>query len=423
MEVSNKDQTDDILFEKLHGLEMEAPLHVFQQVQEKRKRKVAAFWLFGMAAMVLVSIVFVWQFAEPKPTKVQEKLVVNTPKVEKVLVNKSAEKSDLAEPRMERPMKLNTLAKSTKVPISEPIKTSYPQPEAVKPKIEIEKVPATAKIEKAEPIAFSANSVKGIPKFDSLETQQSKEHIQVCEQVVIPDSVLNKEPIKFSRNNWFVGIGYTQTVFSTQQAYNSKSVLVFGDSSQEHDKPLSSWRFDGYFGRTFSQNWYYSAGISYLKTTYASVSKAEQDSSILNLSTGGHTRLAYQTDAVYFDESLIYLALPLEIGYCKSFGKWQVLIGLGPQLTYLYRTSSYKASTTIGYAPEHLQDAKNERFTNYIFSLQEKCLVSYPILQNCYVVLGVQGQQNLQNTFQSSYYNDHKANLFGVQVGLKYYLP
>jgi hypothetical protein len=80
MESSNKDQTDDILREKLHALEIDAPLHVFDKVQQKRRKKYSAFWLFGSAATLLLALVVLLLFTEPNKVELPANL---SPEVKK----------------------------------------------------------------------------------------------------------------------------------------------------------------------------------------------------------------------------------------------------------------------------------------------------------------------------------------------------
>jgi hypothetical protein len=78
MEASNKDQTDDILREKLHALEIDAPLFVFEKVQQKRERKYRAMWLFSSAATLLLAIMILLLFTEPNKMQLTTKVLPAT---------------------------------------------------------------------------------------------------------------------------------------------------------------------------------------------------------------------------------------------------------------------------------------------------------------------------------------------------------
>ena len=89
MEASNKDQTDDILREKLHGLEIDAPLHVFDQVQQQRRKKYNAFWLFGSAATLLLALVVLLLFTEPNKVELSANLLPEVKKESSAIVEQN----------------------------------------------------------------------------------------------------------------------------------------------------------------------------------------------------------------------------------------------------------------------------------------------------------------------------------------------
>jgi hypothetical protein len=173
----------------------------------------------------------------------------------------------------------------------------------------------------------------------------------------------------------------------------------------------------------FGPNWYVNAGICLLKTRYASITKAEQESPTVNLGISNTGRNAWESNAAYFDESLTYISLPLEVGYQWNVGKWNLHAGVGPQFNYLIQTKTYKASASPGNAPDQIQDASNVRFNKFNFALQQKCMISYPVIPSCSVGIGVQAMQSFKNSYQSENNTDPKVYMFGMQLGIKYYLP
>jgi hypothetical protein len=431
MEASNKDQTDDILREKLHALEIDAPLFVFEKVQQKRERKYRAMWLFSSAATLLLAIMILLLFTEPNKMQLTTKVLPatkmessSTPK-QQVLPNSNTISSLASE---------KIVAKEHTPKFSK--HSADPAYLNITPDQTITEKEDKATSEK-EYIPIAANqtpdpqkSLRLLPEIgsdrvlqDSLQIDTSWVTASKPEQAMVPDSISLPKPIKLQNGKWFVGIAYTQNLYNSQYAQNSESLLVFGDSSQGRDKPLSSWRFDGYVGRMLGANWNVSAGMCILKTRYATITKAEQESPSVNLSISNSNRDAWQSKAAYFDESLTYISLPLEVGYQLKVGKWNLHAGIGPQFTYLMRTKSYKASINKGEAPDQVQDASNARFNKFSFALQQKCMISYPVIHNCSVGLGIQAMQSFKNTYQSENNSDSKVYMLGLQLGIKYYLP
>jgi hypothetical protein len=414
-------------------------------VQQKRKRKYRLLWLASFAGVFLLGIIWAGTTFIPNPQSMV--LNPNTSKDEiaglkpkqSPLHSSQAEKKPMAVtniPKKESKLKSNV--------VSEPLNKRLGHAKTkAKPALGSSQISSGLNLAKKGqlPLASKSELVQAktpewkeeAPKFsnkpalfttliDSLERSPSNSHAVVCEQIIIPDSVWNAKTFSF-KNKWFVGMAFTQNLYNTQQAYNSKSLLVFGDSSEKHDKAISTWRFDVYAGSTLGDHWYWGAGCSFLKTRFASITKAEQETSALNLSITGADRRVFLTDAAYFDETLSYLFVPIHLGYRINMGKWQLSAELGPQFNCLIKTGTYKASPTIGEVPEQLQDANNVRFNKYTFALHQRATLSYPIAKNCYIGLGLQLMQNLANTYSSDYYTDHKARMAGLQLGIKYYLP
>lgn len=431
MEASNKDQTDDILKEKLHGLEIDAPLHVFDKVQLKRRKKFSAIWLFGSAATLLLALVVLLLFTEPNKVELPANLSPelkkeSSAKQEQNVLTHSNAVNDLVEEKMKAkgskptPSKRNVdlvyLNKTPDQSIAEEENTLVPAKEYIP-------IAANQTQEAQKPLRLLPEIGSDRILQDSLKEETILANASEAQQAIKPDSASLQLPSKPQKGKWFVGVAYAQNVYNSQYAQNSESILVFGDSSQERDKPISSMRFDVYAGRMIGANWFVNAGICLLKTQYAYITKAEQESPILNLSISNTGRNPWQSSAAYFDESLTYISLPLDVGYQLNLGKWNLNASVGPQFNYLIKTKSYKASTNLGNAPDQIQDANNERFNTFSFAIQQKCMVSYPVIPNCSVGVGVQAMQSFKNSYQSENSSDPKVYMLGLQLGIKYYLP
>lgn len=431
MESSNKDQTDDILREKLHALEIDAPLHVFDKVQQKRRKKYSAFWLFGSAATLLLALVVLLLFTEPNKVELPANLSPEVKKESSVIeeqnvlshsnaVNALVEekmKAKKSKPKLsKRNVDLVYLNKTPDQAIAEEENTLVPAKEYIP-------IAANQTQDAQKPLRLLPDIGSAIILLDSLKEDAILANANEAQQAIKPDSASLQLPSKPQKGKWYVGVAYTQNLFNTQYAKNSESLLVFGDSSQERDKPISSLRFDVYVGRMIGANWFVNAGIGMLKTQYAYITKAEQESPSLNLSISNTSRNPWQSSAAYFDESLTYISLPIDVGYQLNFGKWNLNASVGPQFNYLIKTKTYKVSTNLGNAPDQIQDANNERFNTFSFAMLQKCMITYPVIPNCSVGIGVQAMQSFKNSYQLGNISDPKVYMLGLQLGIKYYLP
>jgi hypothetical protein len=431
MESSNKDQTDDILREKLHALEIDAPLHVFDKVQQKRRKKYSAIWLFGSAATLLLALVVLLLFTEPNKVELPANLSPEVKKESSVIeeqnvLSHSNAVNALVEEKMKvkkskpklskRNVDLVYLNKTPDQAIAEEENTLVPAKEYIP-------IAANQTQDAQKPLRLLPKIGSAIILLDSLKEDTTLAKPNEVQQAFKPDSASLQLPSKPQKGKWHVGVAYTQNLFNTQYAKNSESLLVFGDSSQERDKPISSLRFDVYVGRMIGANWFVNAGIGMLKTQYAYITKAEQESPSLNLSISNTSRNPWQSSAAYFDESLTYISLPIDVGYQLNFGKWNLNASVGPQFNYLFKTKTYKASTNLGNAPDQIQDANNERFNTFSFAMQQKCMITYPVIPNCSVGIGVQAMQSFKNSYQLGNISDPKVYMLGLQLGIKYYLP
>ncbi len=431
MESSNKDQTDDILREKLHALEIDAPLHVFDKVQQKRRKKYSAIWLFGSAATLLLALVVLLLFTEPNKVELPANLSPEVKKESSVIeeqnvLSHSNAVNALVEEKMKvkkskpklskRNVDLVYLNKTPDQAIAEEENTLVPAKEYIP-------IAANQTQDAQKPLRLLPKIGSAIILLDSLKEDTTLAKPNEVQQAFKPDSASLQLPSKPQKEKWYVGVAYTQNLFNTQYAKNSESLLVFGDSSQERDKPISSLRFDVYVGRMIGANWFVNAGIGMLKTQYAYITKAEQESPSLNLSISNTSRNPWQSSAAYFDESLTYISLPIDVGYQLNFGKWNLNASVGPQFNYLFKTKTYKASTNLGNVPDQIQDANNERFNTFSFAMQQKCMITYPVIPNCSVDIGVQAMQSFKNSYQLGNISDPKVYMLGLQLGIKYYLP